>query len=128
VPLLVRAPWMNAPAREGLFDSMAASATVLHALDVKPHPAFEGRSVFAGGKDIVVSESCGSGNADARLELVQLFDLANDPDELVDVANRAESKPVVDGLVGALARERARLFALRGADPAGWQAPAAKAA
>jgi arylsulfatase A-like enzyme len=151
VPLLVRAPWMPAPSQEGLFDSMAASATMLHALGVAPHPAFEGRSVFARGKDIVVSESCGSGNADvavrdlhftvtgarhkmmaklsgARLELVQLFDLAKDPDELNDVANRAESKTVVDGLVSALLRERTRLFALRGVEAAGWQAPAARAA
>lgn len=151
VPLIVRAPWMTDPARDGLFDSMTASATLLHCLGVKPHPAFEGRSVFERGKEIVVSESCGSGNADVavrdlhftvtgarhkmmarlcgkRLELVQLFDLAQDPDELNDVANRPESKPVVDGLVTALMRERARLFALRGVEAEGWQAPAAPAA
>jgi arylsulfatase A-like enzyme len=153
VPLIVRAPWMEGAARDGLFDSMAASATLLHCLGVAPHAAFEGRSVFERGKDIVVSESCGSGNAEVtvrdlhftvtgarhkmmaklcgtRLELVQLFDLAADPDELVDIAARPENKPVIDALVSALLRERARLFALRGVDAAlaRWQAPTAKAA
>jgi arylsulfatase A-like enzyme len=146
VPLVVRAPWMHGAARDGLFDSMAVSATLLHCLGVNPHPAFEGRSVFERGKDIVVTESCGSGNADVaardlhftvtgtrykmmaklcgtRLELNQLFDLANDPDEIADVARRAESKPIVDQLVASLMRERAGLFALRGVDAPRWQAP-----
>jgi hypothetical protein len=64
----------------------------------------------------------------SQLALAQLYDLANDPDERHDLARRAESKPVVDGLVAALLRERARLFALRGVDAAGWQSPAARAA
>jgi arylsulfatase A-like enzyme len=146
VPLAVRAPWMPAPAHDGLFDSMSASATLLDCLGVRPHPAFEGRSLFARGKDIVVSESCGSGNADvairdlhftvtgvrhkmmarlcgSRLEVLRLFDLANDPDELADVAGRAESKPVVDQLVALLLRERAKLFAMRGVELPHWQLP-----
>jgi hypothetical protein len=64
----------------------------------------------------------------SQLALAQLYDLASDPDELNDVAGRAESRPVVDGLVAALLRERARLFALRGVNAAGWQAPTATAA
>jgi len=146
VPLVVRAPWMQRPARDGLFDSMTASATLLDCLGVRPHPAFEGRSLFERGKEVVVTESCGSGNADvavrdlhftvtgashkmmaklcgARLSVVRLFDLANDPEELTDVARRAESKPIVDRLVALLLRERSKLFEFRGVDAAApqWQ-------
>lgn len=140
VPLIVRAPWIKKPGGGGMFDSMTASATLLDCLGVAPHPTFEGRSLFENGKEIIVTESCGSGNADvaardlyftvtggthklmaqlrgACLQVIRLFDLVKDPQELDDLARRGDSKPLIDGLVAALVAERRRLFEARGVDP-----------
>ena len=47
-----------------LFDSMSISATILEIMGIKPHKSYKGVSIFSKGKEIIITENCGRGNAD----------------------------------------------------------------
>lgn len=121
----------------GMMDSMGMTATYLDALNVPPHESFKGVSAFKGGRDAVVSESAGSGNADLtqrdlyftvtteqyrmmfvlkgpNLEILSLYDRLSDPKELDDLSDAAIQQPVVNQLVEFLERERNEILAMRG--------------
>lgn len=139
VPLVVRAPWIDASVGSGMHDSMSASATTLHCLDVDPHPSFRGRHLFEDGRIAVVSESAGSGAADMvakdlfftvtgethkllatlsgdRLTIDQVYDLTTDPLELNNIVGDAACADEVARLSAFLFEERAEVMAMRGVD------------
>ncbi len=136
VPLLL-ANAQRPPAETGMIDSMGVTATFLDALDVQTHQAFKGISALRGGRDVVVSENCGHGNADlarrdiyftvtsdahrmmavmrgAELRVEQLYDLRADSRELRNIAVSPDALPVIAAMVKQLYRERAEIFGLRG--------------
>ena len=133
------------PIEDGLIDSMGVTATFLDALDVPLHESFKGISAFRGGRPGVVTESCGSGNADVerrdifftvttqehrmmtllkgdRIETVELYDLRSDPREIDNLVDDPDQGPVIEALLGHLERERSELLTSRGVMP---RAPAA---
>jgi hypothetical protein len=124
--------------QQGLLDSMGVSASFLAAAGIPPHESYKGKSVFAGGRDAVVSESAGGGNADlarrdifmtvttrheklmtclagSELKLLRLFDLDADPGELHDLLGAPDAESRVAPLVEILKRERGTLLEMRGA-------------
>lgn len=125
---------------EGLIDSMSVSATLLDALEIPQHQSFKGRSAFATGRDAVISECAGAGNADlARRDLYftvttathklmavlkgdglsarELYDLADDPAELNNLVDDPEMCNTAESLLSVLYQERKDLFAARGVAP-----------
>lgn len=135
VPILL-ANTQRPPADTGMIDSMGVTATFLDALDVPAHQSFKGISALRGGRQGVVSENCGHGNADlvrrdiyftvttdanrmmavmrgAELQVEQLYDLREDPRELRNIVESADAGPVIATMVEQLYRERAEIFNLR---------------
>jgi arylsulfatase A-like enzyme len=135
VPLLVYGSGRPPPG-DGMIDSMGVTATLLDILGVEPDPSFKGVSAFAGGRDAVISESCGSGNADlerrdihftvttkkyrfmatirgSRLFPTELYDIENDPKELTNLVAHPGMREVVRDMYGLLSRERAEILNLR---------------
>jgi arylsulfatase A-like enzyme len=125
------------PTNDGLIDSMGLTATLLDALGVEPHPSFKGISAYAGGREAIITESCGHGAADlarrdihftvttkthrmmttlsgAELSTSELYDIKADPKEVINLASDPESGPVIAALMDHIYRERAELLALRG--------------
>ncbi|MGB0571189.1 MAG: sulfatase-like hydrolase/transferase [Alphaproteobacteria bacterium] len=135
VPLILA----NAPADpvdSGMTDSMGMTASFLDSLGVSGHESFKGVSVFRGGKPAIVSESCGSGNADIarrkiyftvtspthkimatldgnRLAVEQLYDKQADPRELQNIVDDPAQQSAIEQLTAYLRAERAEIFALR---------------
>ena len=122
----------------GMLDSMGLCASFLDALNVPQHQSFKGKSVFRGGRKSVISENAGSGNADierrdlyftvttedhklmtvlvgSELQLLHLYDLQNDPDELNDLLGQDKYEELVHPLVSTLMQERGEIFQLRNA-------------
>lgn len=126
----------------GMIDSMGLCASFLDALNVSQDQSFKGKSVFDGGRDAVISENAGSGNADierrdlyftvttpthklmtvlkgSQLHLLRLYDLVQDPDELSDLlddgATEGTTAQLVRALVDVIRRERAEILILRNA-------------
>lgn len=141
VPLLLVGD-SRRPTDQGLTDTMGCSATLLDALGIAPHPSFKGRSVFGSGRPAVIAETAGSGNADlerrdlyftvttashklmtvlrgSRLEVLELYDLTEDPLELRNLADDPAHRPAIETLIGHLYQERGELLAWRGAPAAG---------
>lgn len=135
VPLLL-ANAQRPSADTGMIDSMGVTATFLDALDVPSHQAFKGISALRSGRDVVVSENCGHGNADlarrdiyftvttsanrmmavmrgAELRVEQLYDLRADPRELRNIVESPDCLPAITAMVKQLYRERAEIFGLR---------------
>ena len=48
----------------GMIDSMGVTATFIDALNITPDVSFKGVSALKGGRDFVISESCGHGDSD----------------------------------------------------------------
>ena len=140
VPLIL-ANTQKDPADSGMTDSMSMTASFLDALGVPGHESFKGVSVFRGGKPAIVSESCGSGNADIlrrtiyftvtspthkimatldgdRLAVQKLYDKQADPRELHNIVDDPAQRGAIEQLTEYLRSERAEIFALRGADRA----------
>lgn len=126
-----------AAGKDGMLDTMGVSDTLLRALDVDPHPSFKGRGLQAGGRDVIVSESCGRGFSDLKegdlffavsspthrlflclkgqkLRAEKLFEFKTDPDELDNILAAPGSRDIVNALAGVLFRERADLLRTRG--------------
>lgn len=124
-----------------LVDSMGVSATLLELLGVTPDPSFKGKSAFGPGRDAVISENAGRGNADldrrdlyftvttrdfklmatlrgADLSCQELYDLRDDPQELNNRIDDSELQPAASTLIGYLFAERRDLLAARGAHSA----------
>ena len=122
-------------------DSMGMTATFLDSLGVPGHESFKGVSVFRGGKPAIVSESCGSGNADIlhrtiyftvtspthkimatldgdRLSVEQLYDKQADPREQHNIVEDPTQQSAIEHLTEYLRAERAEIFALREAQAA----------
>jgi len=147
VPLLVAGAGRG-PSGRGLIDTMGISATVMDALGVPLHQSHKGIGALRPGRDAIVSESCGHGNADlarrdiyftvtsethrmmamlvgSELRVRKLFDRRADPRELNDLAADPAQRPVIEGMIAHLRRERAEIFALRAAARTAVQATAA---
>ena len=54
----------------GFHDTMSVSVSILDMVSIDPHPAFLGKSIFAPGREAVVTENAGRGNADCLKRLV----------------------------------------------------------
>lgn len=140
VPLIL-ANAQSDPVDSGMIDSMGMTASFLDSLGVPGHESFKGISVFHGGKPAIVSESCGSGNADIvhrkiyftvtspthkimatldgdRLAVEQLYDKQADPRELINIVDDPAQQSVIAQLTEYLRAERAEIFALREAHSA----------
>ena len=123
---------------DGLLDSMGVSATLLDLLEVPPDRSFIGQSAFGPGRDAVISENAGRGNADlarrdlyftvttqeyklmatlkgATLTCQDLYDLRDDPNELRNRIEDPTMHVTVDALLATLFAERRELLASRGA-------------
>jgi len=121
-----------------LVDSMGLCATFLELLGVEADQTFKGISVFKGGREAVISEHAGSGNADIVrrdlyftvttaskklmtvlrgniLHLLHLYDLVADPNEQNDLLVGDYDPDVVRNLVGFIKAERSEILTLRGA-------------
>ena len=134
-------PPSDAENGEGLIDSMGLCASFLEALEVPQHQSFKGVSVFRGGRDAVISENAGGGNADIErrdlyftvttgshklmtvlkgdeFHLLKLYDLSRDPDELDVMLSREGYVEIVRPLVDIIKRERREILEFRGATAA----------
>jgi hypothetical protein len=128
----------RAPSREGLLDSMSVSATLLDAMGIDGHQSFKGKTAFAPGRDVVINENAGRGNAnldlsdlyftvvtgtrklmtllkESELTPVQFYDLENDPKELRNLIDDADWAAEIAVLTERLLAERAPLLSRRGA-------------
>ncbi len=138
VPLIMYAEGGLPPTGDnGVLDSRAATASFLHALNVPLHESFSSASVFNGGLQAAISESCGSGAADlarrdiffavtgahykifsilsgSTLRVTQLYDLAADPRELHNRIEEPELRSQAESLAKYLLEQRKTLFTLRG--------------
>jgi arylsulfatase A-like enzyme len=140
VPLIL-ANAQTDPVDSGMIDSMSMTASFLDSLGVPGHESFKGVSVFRGGKPAIVSESCGSGNADIvhrkiyftvtspthkimatldgdRLSVEQLYDKQADPRELHNIVDDPAHQGSIERLTVYLRAERAEIFAAREAHTA----------
>ncbi|MBG05499.1 MAG: hypothetical protein CMM59_15645 [Rhodospirillaceae bacterium] len=136
VPILVSGADIP-PSKGGLLDSMSVAATLLEGLCVASHPSFKGISAFAEGKDAIITENAGRGNADLSrrdlyftittrthklfvllrghtIETLDLYDLVNDPREMNDLSENEDLGPVKKALLGHLFDQRHDLMAARG--------------
>jgi hypothetical protein len=125
------------PSGEGLLDSMSVSATLLDAMAIDGHDSFAGISAFAQGRDFVINENAGRGNADlensdlyftvvtatrklmtlltgSELSPVRFYDLTADPKELHNLVGDACRAEEIATLTELLLAERAPLFGRRG--------------
>jgi len=122
---------------KNLCDSMGVTATFLDEYNIKYHNAFLGKSIFADGRKIIISENCGKGNADLsrrdiyftvttekykmmtvlkdkKLYIENLYDLLNDPKEINNIVNNHKYQDVKLNLKKYLLNERNEIFKLRG--------------
>ena len=143
---LVMGPNIPNPSQAGLHDTMSVSASILDMVSIDPHPAFLGKSIFAPGREAVVTENAGRGNADlpekdlyftitskahkvmARLQgsdlrAERLYDLNEDPAELNNIIHQEATRSVTDALMAVLMDQRQSLFELRSVQ--GWEVLAA---
>jgi arylsulfatase A-like enzyme len=125
-------------------DSMSMSATLLHFMNIKPDVSFLGESIDdKHSRGYVVVESSGSRLFDGPevdlfltlatkkyklmtilkkniLLVKHLYDLIEDPDELIDIAHNKEKRDKIDSLVNILFTERHELFMLKNIKPNAW--------
>ena len=125
--------------KEGMCDSMSMSATFLDLLDVPLHKTYKGRSIFKNANKFVISENCGSGNADIFkrdiyftlttkqyklmavlrkkiLQVTKLFCLKDDPQELKNIVQNGRHEKLIHHLTKILYLERKYLFDIRKID------------
>ena len=123
-------------------DSMDVTATFLDLLAVPLDKSYKGQSIFNKGKNFVISESAGSGNADLirkdlfftitnkdyklmlvlekkSLKVKKLFNILQDPKELKNLylsKDNSSYKNTIDQLVAHVFAERKNIFKIRGID------------
>ena len=123
--------------KDSMIDSMGLCASFLETLGVRQHQSFKGVSIFKGGRDAIVSESAGSGNADierrdlyftvttpdyklmtmlvgSELQLLHLYDLKQDLEERRDLLTEGDCQALVGPLIKILVRERSEILEMRG--------------
>jgi len=133
---LIISPTLRKPSNNGVFDSMSVSATILDELEIKPDPSFLGRSIFDVGKDAVVSEYAGRGNADLlkkdlyftvtsqnyklmavlkndKIYAERFYNMKEDPHELKNCIDSPGYVYEVRALLDVLFQERKALFSFR---------------
>ena len=118
---------------------MGMTASFLDLLDVPLDKSYKGQSIFDKGKDFVVSESAGKGNADLNrknlfftittldhklmvmledktITINKFFDLKNDPYELNNLFENKKniSNKILKKLLKKLYSERKNIFKIRG--------------
>ena len=136
VPLLL-AGEDRAPSGEGLLDSMSISATLLDAMGIEGHESFKGCSAFGPGREVVINENAGRGNADLdcsdlyftvvtrtrklmtaligdQLTPVRFYDLEADPKELRNLVDEPKRAPEIAALGERLWAERTEILIRRG--------------
>lgn len=136
VPLVIANSDKIAQKSDNNLDSMGVTATLLEAADLPLHSSFKGISAYSGGREIVISESAGNGNADLthrdlyftatslthklmatlrgnKISTEEFYDLGSDPYELVNIANSSLNNPHLAHLMRHLIKERSELFHAR---------------
>ncbi|MBT4039753.1 MAG: sulfatase-like hydrolase/transferase [Rhodospirillales bacterium] len=136
VPLIV-SPANDRQTATGFHDSMSVGATILDTMNIPHHTSFKGDSIFESGKDAIITENCGRGNADierrdifftvtgvthkimgvlqgSELTIEYVYDLKNDPRELINIRDELSVRPVINELTLALVNERKELLSARG--------------
>jgi arylsulfatase A-like enzyme len=124
---------------DGLIDTMGVSATLLEICGVPQPESFKGTSLGNGGRNAVITESAGGGNADLvrrdlyftittrqhrlmtvlrdkDIEVFALYDRLRDPNEKDNLVTQPEMRPIIAEALEELVRERAELFELRNVD------------
>lgn len=125
------------PKKGIMCDSMDITATFVSALGITPSSFYKGENIFLSNKNFVVSESCGSGNADIKrkdvyftvstkkfkmmatlsdqgLKIRKLFNKEKDPYELTDISQNKVYKRDVKNLVKILYQKRNEIFKIKG--------------
>lgn len=136
VPILLINADIAPPRETGLIDSMGVTATLLEAVGVPLDPSFKGISIFSGGREAVITESAGSGNADIDrkdlyftvttkdykimailkdkiLNVQQFYDLNKDPYELSNIVKKPNNQTIIIKLLSYLYQERRDIFIRR---------------
>ena len=122
----------------GMIDSMGVTATFIDALNITPDVSFKGVSALKGGRDFVISESCGHGDSDLiyrdiyftvttpshkmmavlqgkKLHIEKVYDKIKDPRELDNLVQDKKINSVKNQMIHMLKTERLEIFDLRGA-------------
>ncbi len=136
VPLVIANAAKFPAASDNSLDSMGVTATLLEAAGLPLHPTFKGVSAYAGGREIVISESAGGGNADLlhrdlfftvtslthklmvtlrgnRILAEEFYDLTTDPYELNNIVKQSLNGHHLTHLMNYLLKERSELFYAR---------------
>jgi len=122
----------------GLRDSRDVGATLLEAFDIPIPEGNDGRPLQSTSpRDYVVSENAGRNFCDlagddlnfaitgetaklfavlhgAEVRVTEFYNLSQDPEELENLIDRPESKPLVDQMIKILPRERGEILERRG--------------
>ena len=136
VPMVI-ANGSNRIVSGNLCDSMGVTATFLDEFNIAKDKSFKGKSIFDGGREIIISENCGRGNADLSrrdiyftvtsdkfkmmavlknnsLLVEKLYNLIIDPKEEKNIINDKKHKSVLNYLRAYLIEERSEIFNMRG--------------
>ena len=112
---------------------MEVTASFLDILGIPLDKSFKGRSIFKNGRKYVISENCGSGNADIlrrdiyftvtstgykmmsvirkdKLYIEKLFNIKEDPKEINNLSNNKMYNTTIKKLTKYLFNERKEIF------------------
>lgn len=136
VPLIC-GPMDKKPHDAGLHDLMSVPATVLDIAQAGTHPSFKGVSIFEQGRDYVVTENAGRGNADLQrkdlyftlteqsrkmmalirkdqLFVTRLYNTHDDSYELNNIVDDPDENGMIHQLLDYLFDARGEILSLRG--------------
>ena len=125
------------PKKESLCDSMDITATFLKELGIKINNKYKGKNIFNIKKSFVISESCGSGNADILrknvyftitsknfkmmsslsskgLKVCKLYNIKNDPKETINIVNDKEYRKQINFFTNLIYKNRKEIFKIKG--------------
>ena len=126
--------------KRNVCDSMGVTATFLDVLKIPLDNSYKGESIFKKGKDFIITENAGSGNADVirkdlyftittikyklmvcllgkKLKINKLYNIQKDPYELnnlYDSNKKLNESTIIKSLLKKLFLERKDIFKLRG--------------
>ena len=126
--------------QRNICDSMGVTATLLDILKVPLNSSYKGQSIFNKGKEYVISENAGQGNADlkrkdlyfaittnthklmlqlndAGLKIIKFYNILIDPKETKNLINEKYynfNKGIIKNLITNVYKERKRIFEIRG--------------
>lgn len=136
VPCLM-SPVERSVQRDGVFDSMSVSATLLDLIGLSSHSSFRGRSMFDGGRSFSLVETVGRGNSDltrrdifftlsttshklmvqlsgSELTPCRFYNLVSDPRELRNLVEDHACQRIIRQMLETLWGERESLLQARG--------------